>query len=205
MRVPFERVPGWIARYDAAHPGTRWVVEPDRARADSADGTRVRIAVPFAPLAELSLDGVAAHLQTPWHVGVVLVRRGGFAVARLEGATVAASKIGRRHVQGKTKAGGWSQQRFARRRENQARAAFDAAAEHVARLLVRGELARPLDLLGTGGDRRAVGSVLAHPELGGLADVPQVWLGGLPDPTRTVLEAAVVAVRSVEISLVDPD
>ena len=112
----------------------------------------------------------------------MLVRRGGFAVARLDGPTVTESKIGRRHVQGKTKAGGWSQQRFARRRDNQARAAFDAAAEHVQRLL--SPSAGSLRLLATGGDRQAVASVLAHPELAPLVALPQAWLGGLPDPTR---------------------
>ena len=45
------------------------------------------------------------------------------------------SKVGQRHVQGRTKAGGQSQQRFARRRDNQARAAYEAAAEHAARIL----------------------------------------------------------------------
>lgn len=203
MRVPFERVPGWVTRYDAAHPDTRWVVEPHHARAHSPDGSLVELAVPFVRLVDLSLDGLAAHLLRPWRIGVVLVRKGGFAVARLEGAVVGESKIGRRHVQSRTKAGGWSQQRFARRRDNQARAAFDAAADHAARLLTG--RARPLDLLGVGGDRQAVNAVLAHPELAGLRTLPQTWLGGLPDPTRTVLDSAVVAVRSVEITLVDPD
>ena len=202
VRVPFDRVPGWVTRYDAAHSGTVWVVEPHEARAESADGTRVRISVPFTALADTSLDGLAAHLQVPWHVGLVLVRRGGFAVVRLEGATVAESKIGRRHVQGRTKAGGWSQHRFARRRDNQARAAFDAAADHVRRLL--GQTARPLQLLGTGGDRQAVTSVLARPELAALRDLPQTWLGGLPDPRRAVVDTAIAQVRSVEVTITDP-
>jgi hypothetical protein len=197
VRVPFDRVPGWVTRYDAAHPDTGWSVGLDEARAESPDGTRVRIAVPFAPLAEENLDGLFAHLQRRWRIGIVLVRRGGFAVARLEGPTVVDSKIGRRHVQGKTKAGGWSQQRFARRRDNQARAAFDAAAEHVHRLL--SPVAGTLHLVASGGDRQAVASVLEHPELAALAARPQKWLGGLPDPTRAVVDAAIAQIRSLEI------
>jgi hypothetical protein len=200
--VPFERVPGWIGRYDAAHPATSWVVEPDRVRADSPDGTRVGIDVPFEPLTDVSLAGLAAHLERPWRIGIVLVRRGGFAVARLEGASVGESKIGRRHVQGKTKAGGWSQQRSARRRDNQARAAFDAAAEHVERL--RTGAGVTLDRLACGGDRQAVASVRAHPELAALAGLPQRWLGGLPDPTRDTLDGAITQARSVEVTLHDP-
>ena len=68
-------------------------------------------------------------------VGVLLVRKGGFAVAVLEEATRVEYKIGQRHVQGRTKAGGQSQQRFARRRDNQARQAYEAAADHAARIL----------------------------------------------------------------------
>lgn len=197
--MPFDRVPGWVQRYDAAHPGTQWSVQPERVLAVGPDGSRVEIVVPFTPLDDPSLEGLTTHLAQPWRIGVVLVRRGGFAVARLEGATLAESKIGRRHVQGRTKAGGWSQQRFARRRDNQARAAFDAAAEHVERLLTG--TARPLHLLATGGDRQAVTSTMDHPVLTGLRGLPQVWLGGLPDPNRTVLEAAVAQVRSLEITL----
>ena len=63
------------------------------------------------------------------------MRKGGFAVARLEHGRLADSKVGQRHVQGRTKAGGQSQQRFARRRDNQARAAYEAAADHCARIL----------------------------------------------------------------------
>ncbi len=199
VRVPFDRVPGWVTRYDAAHPGTVWVVAATAARAESPDGSRVSIAVPFEPLTDATLLGLTAHLARSWQVGIVLVRRGGFAVARLDGPTVTESKIGRRHVQGRTKAGGWSQQRFARRRDNQARAAFDATAGHVQRLLAGPS--RSLHLLAAGGDRQAVASVLAHPELAGLQRVPQSWLGGLPDPTRAVLDGAVAQVRSVEITI----
>jgi Actinobacteria/chloroflexi VLRF1 release factor len=199
VRVPFERVPGWVTRYGAAHLDTRWVVGPDAVVAQSPDGARARIAVPFAPLPEPSLDALYAHLERAWRIGMVLVRRGGFAVVRLEGPTVADSKIGRRHVQGRTKAGGWSQQRFARRRDNQARAAFDAAAEHVERLLA--PHAGSLHLLASGGDRQAVASVLAHPQLARLAALPQTWLGGVPDPNRTVVDAAITDVRSVDITL----
>jgi hypothetical protein len=43
--------------------------------------------------------------------------------------------------------------------------------------------------------------VLAHPELAPLAALPQSWLGGLADPTRAVVDAAIAQARSVEITL----
>ena len=87
-------------------------------------------------------------------------------------------KVGQRHVQGRTKAGGQSQQRFARRRDNQAREAYEAAADHAVRVL---RPFRPGPVV-TGGDRPAVDEVLADPRLRGLT-VVEPWLA-VPDPRR---------------------
>ncbi len=200
--MPWERIEGWIERYDERHPGTTWQVEPERLHAESPDGSLVDFAVPFPPLADPNLPGLVAHLARPWQLGVVLVRRGGFAVAWVVGPEITESKVGQRHVQGRTKAGGWSQQRFARRRDNQAKAAFDAAAGHVARIL--GPVAPSLNQIATGGDRQAVDTVLAASELETLADVPRQWIGSVADPRRGVLEAAVKKARSIDIMLTDP-
>ena len=127
--------------------------------------------------------------------GVLLVRKGGFAVARLEREAVVESKVGQRHVQGRTKAGGQSQQRFARRRDNQARAAYEAAAEHAARILVG------VPLLVTGGDHAAVEAVLEDRRLAGLVVVPPFL--AVPDPRRSVLEQAIVEAGSVRIRVVN--
>ncbi len=135
----------------------------------------------------------AAAVSPPGRWGVLLVRKGGFAVARLEGTQVVESKVGQRHVQGRTKAGGQSQQRFARRRDNQARQAYEAAADHAARILVG-----PMAVV-TGGDHTAVADVLEDPRLGGLA-VTEPWLA-VPDPRRSVLEQAIRDATSVRIDV----
>ena len=127
---------------------------------------------------------------------MLLVRKGGFAVARLAGEAMVESKVGQRHVQGRTKAGGQSQQRFARRRDNQARQAYEAAAEHAARIL--GDLPRGT-LVVTGGDHTAVDEVLADPRLARLA-VAGPWLA-VPDPRRAVLEQAVRDALAVAIEV----
>ncbi len=180
VQVPWRRLPGWIERYDTRHPGTSWAVTPALVSADSPDGSTASFDVPMAPLADPTLAGLRDHLGRSWQIGIVLVRRGGFAVAGLSGDEVVESKVGQRHVQGRTKAGGWSQHRFARRRDNQARAAFDAAGGHVHALL--GPHARSLDLLVTGGDQVAADTVLDLPELEPLRALPRRWLGGLPGP-----------------------
>jgi Actinobacteria/chloroflexi VLRF1 release factor len=123
-------------------------------------------------------------------------------VARVVGAETVAVKIGKRHVQGRTKAGGWSQQRFARRRDNQAQSAFGAAADYVESLLL--PHADALHLLATGGDRQAVSTVLATPGLSPLASRPRRELTVSGDPGRDVLARAVAELRSVQIEIVDP-
>jgi hypothetical protein len=130
---------------------------------------------------------------------VLLVRKGGFAIARLAVDSIVDSKVGRRHVQGRSKAGGQSQQRFARRRDNQARDAYEAAAEHTHRLLTP----YPLSALVCGGDRTAVDTVLADSRLAALSEVRVgPWLA-VPDPRRGVLEQAVLDAQSVEVSVRD--
>ena len=89
-------------------------------------------------------------------------------------------KLGQRHVQGRTKAGGQSQQRFARRRDNQARQAYEAAADHAARIL------GDVRTIVTGGDHAAVDAVLDDLRLPeGVVVAP--WLA-VPDPRRAVLD-----------------
>ena len=112
----------------------------------------------------------------------------------LSGQEITASKVGQRHVQGRTKAGGQSQQRFARRRDNQARQAYEAAADHAARIL--GDLTGPLV---TGGDRTAVDEVLLDPRLRKLTVVGP-WLA-VPDPRRGILEQAVGDACAVRVEV----
>ncbi len=98
-------------------------------------------------------------------------------------------------MQGRTKAGGQSQQRFARRRDNQARVAYEAAAEHAARIL------DGVPLVVTGGDHAAVEAVLSDRRLADVASYRPFL--AVPDPRRSVLEQAVLDAGSVRISVVN--
>jgi hypothetical protein len=191
-----------VQRFDARHPDAVWTVQPDQARVAASDGAWAVVTVPLAPLAEPTLDGLLRHVARPWQLGIVLARKGGFAVAHVRGASVLASKVGQRHVQGRSKAGGWSQQRFARRRDNQAREAYAAAAEHVVSLLL--PVVADLDLLAVGGDAKAVDAVLDDQRLTRLHDVPRQTLAGVPEPRRDVLDAAIRQARSVQVEVFDP-
>ncbi len=202
VTVSWGRLPRWIVRFEERHPGTAWTVTSDSAAAAAPDGAWARFDVPFPPLEDQTMPGLVAHLVTPRTFGIVLVRRGGFAVAHARDESILDAKVGRRHVQGRTKAGGWSQQRFARRRDQQAREAFDAAADHTASIV--GAAASSLNLLVLGGDRAGVEQVLADRRLRSLVDRDRRWISVSGDPRRPALEAALTEVRSVQISIVDP-
>lgn len=68
-------------------------------------------------------------LERQRKVAVLVLRLGGFAVGIYDGEALAQSKVGRRFVKGRHRKGGSSSGRFARRRQEQARALFDKACE----------------------------------------------------------------------------
>jgi hypothetical protein len=199
--VPAERVERWVLNFQGRHGATGLQVVAGALAGAASDGSTFTARLPFAA-AYVGLPdaaALAAAVEPPADWGVLLVRKGGFAVARMAGRAMTGSKVGQRHVQGRTKAGGQSQQRFARRRDNQARQAYEAAAEHAARLL--GTLATGGGPVVGGGDRGAVDEVLLDPRLRGLVPTAP-WLD-VPDPRRAQLERAVVDACSVSIDVVN--
>jgi len=192
--VPRERMKRWLENFEDRHGATSLSVEGGRLHGQAADGSWFDAAPPFdRSVEEATIDALESAAVPPDDWGILLVRKGGFAVARLAGDEIVESKVGQRHVQGRTKAGGQSQQRFARRRDNQARAAYEAAADHAARIV------GTAGLLVTGGDRAAVRSVLEDARLAATT----VVAGPLrvPDPRRAVLEAAIADASSVRFEV----
>lgn len=194
--VPRARIERWIANFAQRHGGVALEVAEGALLGSAPDGSSFTSLLPFSRAydgpAEPASFVLAAVAPERW--GMLLVRKGGFAIARLAGDDLVQHKIGQRHVQGRTKAGGQSQQRFARRRDNQARQAYEAAADHAARLL--GE--EPLPVL-TGGDHRAVDEVLTDPRLSRLSVVGR-WLD-VPDPRRAVLDSALGSATSIRTTV----
>ena len=196
VSVPAARVERWVVNFESRHGPTAYDVRDGALTGTAADGSTFVARLPFAAPYDGPPDpaALAAAAVPPAAWGMLLVRKGGFAVARMAGGSIAEHKIGQRHVQGRTKAGGQSQQRFSRRRDNQARQAFEAAAEHAARILRRGPLV-------TGGDHAAVDEVLADPRLRGMT-VVEPWLA-VPDPKRAVLAQAIRDAVAVRVEVVN--
>jgi peptide subunit release factor 1 (eRF1) len=127
-------------------------------------------------------------LSQPRGVGVVLLRLGRYAVGVFEGERLVDSKTGQRFVKGRHKAGGTSQQRFARGREKQAREMFDKACEVVRARFEPVE--RDLDHIFLGGDRHTLGAFLKRcPYLRRLEDRTMKRLLPVARPGREALEA----------------
>ena len=194
VSVPASRIERWVANFASRHGPTTYAVHVGSLAGTAEDGSAFVARLPFGTAYDGPPDAtsLAAAATAPRHWGVLLVRKGGFAVARMSGDEIAEHKIGQRHVQGRTKAGGQSQQRFARRRGNQARQANEAAADHAARILRPGVVV-------TGGDHGAVDEVLTDPRLRGLT-VVEPWLP-VPDPRRAVLDQAIVDATSLRVEV----
>lgn len=191
-----DRVLAWLHNFGQRHGATAFELADGALRGRAEDDSWFLVRLPFGRVLDepeaASLPGLCAPPDA-W--GVLLVRKGGFAVAALAGPRMVSSKVGQRHVQGRSKAGGQSQQRFARRRDNQARIAYEAAAGHAAEHL------GAVPLVVTGGDHAAVDAVLADRRLAHLSVLPP-WLP-VPDPRRAVLERAVRDAGAVRIEVTD--
>lgn len=130
------------------------------------------------------------------------MRRGRWAAGVFAGGDLVVSKVDTRLVQGRSAAGGWSQQRFARRRAHQADAVVAAAADTAARVLL--PHAGELTALFTGGDRGMVDDVLADQRLRTLAALRREPALEVGEPTKQVLLATPAQFRAVRVHVVDP-
>ncbi len=182
--MPTARFERWIDNFVGRHGATEFEVDPG-LRGSAVDGSTFDARLPFARsyAGPAEPGAFARSVVAPPQWGILLARRGGFAVARMAGDAMVSSKVGQRHVQGRTKAGGQSQKRFARRRDNQARAAWEAAAQHAHAHLA--ELVGPLVV---GGDVDGLTSVV---ELAGLDHLTLHHLGPVAgEPRRAALDEA---------------
>jgi Actinobacteria/chloroflexi VLRF1 release factor len=208
--LPPERLARWLGRWAELHaPVARTVVEARAVTFEAADGASVRCEPPFPPLDVEAGAGewegfdpapLLAHVERDRTVGVVLVRLGGHAVGIFEGGTLRASKVGSRLVHGRHRAGGSSANRFRRRRDNQARAALEAAADTAVALLAEPARAGVLDAVVRGGDRRALEEVFADPRLAAVGRLAVERVLEVPEPRRKVLDATPQLFRATRVT-----
>jgi hypothetical protein len=222
VEVPPERFVAWIVTFAERHGGVNGIAA--RQAAGEAEGTVTFTAadgavaechppfpspaLPPAPAGgERAVAGaLAAGAAADRTVGVLLVRLGGYAVGVFSGVPprLVSSKTGSRPVHGRSAAGGWSQQRFARRRENQAATALRAAADAAAEVFSPHGPAG-LDAVVLGGDKRSAAGLRDDPRLAGyLARAAGRFLT-VPDPGPAVLRDSPRAFQAIRIRLTEPE
>jgi hypothetical protein len=179
------------------------VLDGAAVRITCADTTTVVLRAPFAWEPQPPLLGTfTAAARQPHRAAVLLVRRGRWAVGVFDGDDLVVSKVDARQVQGRTAAGGWSQQRFARRRGHQTDAVVSHAVETAVRVLL--PHAASVEALFTGGDRGLVDDVLADPRLGSLAALRHEPALDVGEPTKVVLLETPTQFRAVQVHIIEP-
>ncbi|MCU1675939.1 MAG: hypothetical protein JWM93_697 [Frankiales bacterium] len=212
VEIPPERLQRWLDGFRERHGTTTVTSTPNRVDFSAADGARAECDVPFAPL---TVDGTAAHpadggllehVERDRRVGVLLVRLGGYAAGIFDGTTLVSSKVGSRQVHGRNSNGGWSQHRYARRREGQVKEAIGDSADVAVRILMDpATLAtRKLEAVVLGGETKSVEAVMADPRLQHLEQLVEPRILDVPDPKLTVLQRTPDLFRAVRIRVLDP-
>lgn len=226
LEISPPRFPGWIGSFALRHGGTASgppvvvAVSGEDVTFTAPDGAIAKCRPPFwesradipryadAPAAEVA-EAIAAHAAVDRAVGVLLVRLGGYAAGVFTGSPprLAAAKTGSRLVHGRSAAGGWSQRRFARRRELQASQALQAAASTAAGVWghwAGGKGRSALDVVVLGGDKRAVADVMEDPRLAPYLDLVTGRFLTVPDPRLAVLKDSARHFLAVRIWLREP-
>ncbi|GAA2159856.1 MULTISPECIES: acVLRF1 family peptidyl-tRNA hydrolase [Glycomyces] len=189
VEVEPERLPRWVANFAernggiATHhaEGNAWTIESNEGTSASVVWTLAG-GLPADWLLDDDPLKAAEHLREyalePRRIAVLLARKSAYSVGVLADGRILASKTDTAYVQGKTKAGGQSQQRFARRRDGQAKAAEKRARDAVFAVLGAAEY----DTLVTGGP---VEGILEDARLAALR--PAVHFGDIPEPKQALL------------------
>ncbi len=189
------RIRGWLDGFYQRHDGA--VETGLLLSAANGDTAELQLTPGMPPVQ--NVDDFLSELTVARRLGFLLARAGAVAVGVSSGTTLEASKVERFYVQGRTAAGGWSQQRYARRRGNQAAAGVREAADIACRILLP---AGTLDAFVCGGDRSTVDAILADARLAALLPLRHDRLLDVPEPRLTVLEQAVIDAQLVRIRLV---
>jgi hypothetical protein len=207
VEVPPGRLVGWVERYRRTHPDAHLTAVDGGLllRDDQGASASLQPLRPFEPGANASGDDLVAalaeHAAQPVATALLLVRRGGYAVGVAEGQALAHSKVGTRYVQSRTAAGGWSQQRFARRRAGQAQQLIAAAAGAWAAL----PREPAPSVVVTGGDRALAEQLLHEPQLTALLDLGVARHLDVRDPRREVLRQAAERAHAVLVVVREPE
>lgn len=161
VSVSPDRIEKWLANFWTRHGKGPVTKSENCVVAAGTDGASasMRLLWPGVEFGEDPLSDLIRASHSPHRLGLLVVRADGHAVGLWDGSGVTESKRRGHYVQSRTAAGGWSQQRFARRRENQAKAAYEKASGDVAAVIE--PAVGNLDGIVAAGNPSAIKAVLA--------------------------------------------
>lgn len=203
--IPGPRLTGWVERFAASHGAVEEEPDDGGTLLRAADGATALMKAPW-PVdgrpgkGTTTVERLASLASQERRLGIILVRRGGYAVGVVSSGKVSASKSGSRYVQSRSAAGGSSQQRFARRRENQANALTEAVAGYAAAVFA----GHSIEYLVLGGDAALAAAVMEEPVMKEYASRKRLPLLAVADPNATVLRKAAADACAVRIEVTDP-
>lgn len=209
VEIAPERLPKWVESFAERHGGAPALsVDGSVLALTAPDGSVAELHPPFPPVPGLTGGGsavaaIVAHAQAGRTVGVLLVRLGGYAAGVFTGSPpeLVRSKTGSRNVHGRSAAGGWSQHRFARRREKQASESLKSAADAALAVFEAGP---PPDAVVLGGDKRTMAPLRDDPRLAPYFELATDRFLTVPDPKRAILEATPAAFTAIRAWLPAP-
>ena len=162
------------------------------------------LVIPPFPVAEKSVvrsldtTPLQSLLNQKYHIGVVLVRLGSYAVGVCRGDTLVSSKVGTGLVHGRHRQGGSSAHRFERHRDKQIESFLIRVCGHAREQLE--PYVKSMDYIVYGGARTTILMLQKYCPLLMKLDKPLLPpLLDIPEPRRAVLETAVNRVWSSTI------
>lgn len=178
--VPGERLQGWVARFASSHGPVEEDLDDGGLLLRAADGGEALLRPPWPAdgrpgRGATELDRLASLATQVRGLGLLLVRRGGYALAAASGSTILASKSGSRFIDAKT------------------------TAEHAARIFS----GHRIEYIVPGGDRTLVDQVLAHASLKAVAARTRLAFLDVQEPKSAVLPKAAADACSVRITVSD--
>lgn len=198
VRLAPPRVAHWVDGFFANHGLGAASASARGIDLRASDGWRACLTTRWPDWAGGDLGDFIAYISKPRDFGILLVRRASCAVAVVRNGKVVTHRTVRNYVQGRTKAGGWSQQRFQRRRANQSSKATQKAVSAADEIIDTNKLVA----LVVGGDKAMVENVLADGQLKRLAKIARIWVPGhVPNPNFATVGQVITEIAKVDVKI----
>lgn len=200
------KLDSWVNNFHKKHENLVCEFSENKVEWHNEKGIQARLTVPYIKQLETAnISTICEDLSKNRTVAIVFLRRSGYAIGKAEMGKLVTSKVGSKYVQGQTAAGGWSQKRFARRRETQTNNLLESAKKTTQTLLCSPanskQSFKELDGIVLGGDKNLLAKLLQNSTLLFLTKLPQFPNLEVEAPRLKVLEKAAITVTMFPLQI----